>query len=76
MPGVWSFLRVTHVCTACKEHTVCSVGACQDGAAGDIVAHANKAVIALALGDGSLVAIAVHTCQCDRQVCKQDLHTS
>ena len=49
--------------------------ACQDGAAGDVGAHADEAVVALALSKSRLVAVAVHSRHSHRQVLKQHLHT-
>ena len=50
--------------------TACGLGARQDGAAGDVSARPDEAVVALALGKGRLGSVAINTCHGHRQVLK------
>ena len=56
-----------------KELTTHGVGAGQDDVGSDVSACANATIVAGTLGDGRLVAVAVHACQCHWQVLKQNL---
>ena len=44
-----------------KRRTACGACAREDGAAGNVGAHADQAVVALTLGDGRFIAVAVHS---------------